>query len=175
MPNFTTIPIPGSTRARLLDAGIARFQELGYEKASVVQIAQDAGVTTGSLYHHFDSKLGLYVVIRNEFETRMTERMEGAAAAFSGSGRRAVQAGLEVAFDAAVRFGVTRILAEPRPDESPDTIAALLVELLPRQARPAGGMLAAAWRAALLAVVDGVPPSEAKAGMTWMLNVRAAA
>jgi len=175
VPDFVSIPIPGSTRARLLDAGIARFQELGYERASVVQIANDAGVTTGSLYHHFGNKLGLYVVIRDEFETRMTERMEGAAAALGGAGRRAVQAGLEVAFDAAVRFGVTRILAEPRPDQTPDTIAALLRELLPRSARPAGAMLSAAWRAALLAVADGVSPSEAKAGMSWVLNTRSAA
>ena len=175
MPDFLSIPIPGSTRARLLDAGIARFQELGYEGASVVQIAKDAGVTTGSLYHHFENKLGLYVVIRNEFETRMIERMEGASAALGGAGRRAVQAGLEVAFDAAVRFGVTRILAEPRPDQTSDAIAALLRELLPRQARPAGAMLAAAWRAALLAVADGVTPRDAKAGMSWVLNIRSAA
>ena len=149
-------------------------QELGYERASVVQIAKDAGVTTGSLYHHFGNKLGLYVVIRNEFETRMTERMEGAAAALGGAGRRAVQAGLEVAFDAAVRFGVAQILAEPPPDQTPDTVAALLRELL-RSARPAGAMLSAAWRAALLAVADGVSPSEAKAGMSWVLNIRSAA
>ena len=105
----------------------------------------------------------------------MTERMEGAAAALGGTGRRAVQAGLEVAFDAAVRFGVTRIVAEPRPDQTPDAIAALLRELLPRPARPAGAMLAAAWRAALLAVADGVSPSDAKAGMSWVLNIRSAA
>lgn len=175
MPDFLAIPIPGSARARLLEVGVARFQELGYERANVTDIARDAGVTTGSLYHHFKNKLGLYVVIRDEMETRMTERMEGASAALSGAGRPAVQAALEVAFDAAVRFGVTRILAEPRPDQRPDSIASLLGELLPRSARPASAMLAAAWRCALLSVADGVPPAEAKAGMRWVLNVPSAA
>ena len=61
------------------------------------------------------------------------------------------------------------------PDQTPDTVAALLRELLPRSARPAGAMLSAAWRAALLAVADGVSPSEAKAGMSWVLNIRSAA
>lgn len=175
MPEFLPIPIPGSARARLLEAGIARFQELGYERASVVDIARDAGVTTGSLYHHFRNKMGLYVVIRDEMETRMTERMEGASSAVGGAGRPAIQAGLEVAFDAAVRFGVTRILAEPRPDKAPDAIAGALCELLPLPTRPAGAMLAAAWRAALLAVAQGASPAGAKAGMDWVLNTESAA
>ncbi len=174
MADLLPIPIPGSARARLLEVGIARFQQLGYERASVVDIARDAGVTTGALYHHFKNKLGLYVVIRDEMETRMTERMEGASAALGGAGRPAVQAALEVAFDAAVRFGVTRILAEPRPDGTPDAIANLLGELLPRSARPAATMLAAAWRAALLDVADGSPPVAAKAALRWVLNVDAA-
>src|SRR5688500_2708027 len=108
MPDTSSIPIPGSARARLLEAGIAQFQEHGYEQATVLVIAEVAGVTTGSLYHHFKSKLGLYLVIRDEMEKRMTERMEGAAAALGNTGRAAVRAALEVAFDAAVRFGVTR-------------------------------------------------------------------
>lgn len=175
MPDLLAIPIPGSARARLLEIAVVRFQELGYERANVVDIARDAGVTTGSLYHHFKNKLGLYLVIRDEMETRMTERMEGASAALGGAGRPAVQAALEVGFDAAVRLGVTRILAEPRPDQRPDAIATLLGELLPRSAHPASAMLAAAWRCALLAVADGVPPAEGKAGMRWVLNVPSAA
>lgn len=175
MPDLLTVPIPGSARARLLEAGVARFQEFGYERTNVVDIARDAGVTTGSLYHHFKNKLGLYVVIRDEMETRVTERMEGAAAALGGAGRPAVQAALDVAFDAAVRFGVTRILAEPRPDHTPDAIATLLGRLLPRSAQPAGAILAAAWRCALLAVADGLSPGAARAGMRWLLNVPSAA
>jgi len=175
MPDISAIPIPGSARARLLEAGIAQFQERGYDQANVLVIAELAGVTTGSLYHHFKSKLGLYVEIRDEMEKRMTERMEGAAAALGGTGRLVVQAALEVAFDAAVRFGVTRILAEPRPDHALDPIAAALAHALPRAARSAAGMLAAAWRGALLAVADGVSPQVARAGLRWVLEVEPAA
>jgi len=171
MPDLSAVPVPGSARARLLDAGVARFQELGYERASVVEIARDAGVTTGSLYHHFDSKLGLYRIIRAEMETRMTDRMEGAAAALGRTGRPAVRAALVVAFDAAVRQGVTRILAEARPDDAPDPIADLLGGLLPRSAHPASAMLAAAWRCSLVAVANGASPRAARAGLDWVLHV----
>jgi len=175
VPDARSIPIPGSARARLLEAGIAQFQEHGYEQANVLVIAEVAGVTTGSLYHHFKSKLGLYLVIREEMEKRMTERMEGAAAAVGGTGRSAVQAALEVAFDAAVRFGVTRILAEPRPGDALDPIAASIGHALPRSAQAAAGMLAAAWRGALLAVADGASPQAARAGLRWVLEVEPAA
>lgn len=70
---------------------------------------------------------------------------------------------------------MTRILAEPLPDQMPDTIANLLGELLPRSVRPASTMLAAAWRCSLLAVADGTPPAASKAGMRGVLNVQSAA
>lgn len=171
MPDLRSVPIPGSARARLLDAGIHRFQQQGYERASVVEIAREAGVTTGSLYHHFGSKLGLFLAIRDEMEKRMTERMEGAFAASSGGGRAATRVALEVAFDAAVRFGVTRILAEPRPDDQPDAVAALLAGSVPEPA-PVAPMLAAVWRAALLAVADGTDAAEARTALRWVLDSR---
>ena len=67
-----------------------RFESEGRDAVNVTDVARDAGVTTGSLYHHFGSKEGLYVVIREEMERRMTERMEGAAAAVGSTGRGAV-------------------------------------------------------------------------------------
>ena len=106
-----TIPIPGSARARLIEAAISQFERRGYEGASVVDIAEAAGVTTGSLYHHFRSKSGLYEVIRREMHRRMTERLEGVSAAAPG-GPAALLAGFRVTVEASARFGVSRLLAE---------------------------------------------------------------
>jgi AcrR family transcriptional regulator len=161
------VPVPGSAKARLITAGIAHFQADGYERASVVEIANDAGVTTGSLYHHFGSKLGLYRVIRSEMERRMTERMEGAAAAVGG-GRDGVRIALEVSFDAAIRFGVARILAEGPPEEWPDPIAETIEHLIPGKAI-AAQCVAAAWRGALMAVANGSSPKAARSGLVWVL------
>jgi AcrR family transcriptional regulator len=162
------VPLPGSSVARLIDAGIAEFQARGYEGAGVADIAAAAGVTTGALYHHFRNKPGLYAVIREEMERRITERIEGAAGALGG-GRAGAAGALLVAFDAAVRFGVTRILAEPDPGHGSDAVVAVLADAasLPEvRAR----CLVGAWRAALAAAADGAGADQARAALNWLLT-----
>jgi AcrR family transcriptional regulator len=44
------------TQSNLVDAGLRLFASQGYESTSVKQIAQEAGVAQGLLYHYFDSK-----------------------------------------------------------------------------------------------------------------------
>jgi AcrR family transcriptional regulator len=44
------------TRQRILDAAAAVFRESGYANARLVDIAERAGMQTGSLYYHFDSR-----------------------------------------------------------------------------------------------------------------------
>ncbi|MBN2840339.1 MAG: TetR family transcriptional regulator [Coriobacteriia bacterium] len=48
-----------TTAARIRDAAIARFGEFGFEKATVRDIAADAGVSPALVLHHFGSKAGL--------------------------------------------------------------------------------------------------------------------
>jgi len=117
------VPVPGSAKARLIEAAIHQFELTGYEAVNVVDLASKASVTTGALYHHFGSKLGLYLTVREDMEKRIVERMEGAAAAAGNRGHPAVRAALLVAFDAAVRFTVSRILGEQPPVERDDPIA----------------------------------------------------
>jgi AcrR family transcriptional regulator len=47
------------TRARILDAAAQVFSERGYSGARLVDIAAVAGIQTGSLYYHFDSREAL--------------------------------------------------------------------------------------------------------------------
>jgi AcrR family transcriptional regulator len=146
------IPIPGTAKARLVEAAIHQFEMAGYDALNVTELASKAGVTTGSLYHHFGSKLGLYLVVRKS------------------PGPGAARAALLVAFDAAVRFDVCRILAEPVPLDRDDPVEATLRSLVPRQLGVAGAVLAAAWRAALLAVADGTPSATARASLDHVLK-----
>jgi AcrR family transcriptional regulator len=71
------------TRARLLDAAIARLAEAGPD-ASFDAIAADAGVTKGALYHHFGSKKGLVEEVYKESVRRHANRVT--AATTSGTG-----------------------------------------------------------------------------------------
>ena len=163
-----TIPIPGSARARLIEAAISQFECRGYEGASVVDIAEAAGVTTGSLYHHFRSKSGLYEVIRREMHRRMTERLEGVSAAAPG-GPEALLAGFRVTIEAAARFGVSRLLAEGSSSDEDDPMA-------PPLARLAGGwqlvgvLASGLWREALLSVARGESTDDVLAAVGHLLR-----
>ncbi|MFC7175828.1 TetR/AcrR family transcriptional regulator [Halosegnis marinus] len=45
---------------RLLAAGRERFSRYGLSKTTVAELADDAGIATGTFYRFFDSKAGLY-------------------------------------------------------------------------------------------------------------------
>ena len=169
------VPVPGSARARLLTAAIAAFERDGYEAAGVVDIAASAGVTTGSLYHHFGSKAGLFQVVRQEMERRVRDRMEGAAAV-EGAGRPGVIAALLVGFDAALKLKAARILS----DNPAGIVETVLLETLTELAAPAPPAIAAialgAWQSALAAAVSGgavdddAHTAAVRAGLAWTLG-----
>jgi AcrR family transcriptional regulator len=56
------------TRQRILDVARAAFAELGYAGTTMHDIARKAGITTGALYHYFDSKLELYGSVYDEVQ-----------------------------------------------------------------------------------------------------------
>lgn len=165
------VPAPGSARARLLDAAMTAFGGRGYEDVGVTELATAAGVTTGSLYHHFGNKLGLYDMVRTEVERRVLDRMEGAAAAAAG-GPAASRAGaaLLVGFDYLVGAGTGRLLAEAHPERTGDPIEKFLAELTDVDGAPRGRLLAAAWRAALAAATDGAVADQVRAALTGLLQ-----
>jgi AcrR family transcriptional regulator len=155
------IPVSTSPKGRLALAAVEQFGARPFEEVTVGELAGAANVTTGAIYHHFGSKLGLYTFVRDDVEQRLLDRMEGAiAAAAAGDSDRsaAVKAALLVGFDFALREGFLRILADPPIGSEGDRLAAMLAG----NTTPAlGRVLAAAWRAALVAVAEGVEPEEA--------------
>ncbi len=70
-----------SAKGRLVLAALEAFGRSGYEAVHVGALAAAAETTTGPLYHHFGSKLGLYSFVRADVEQRVVDRMEGALAA----------------------------------------------------------------------------------------------
>ncbi|AEY93916.1 butyrolactone receptor [Streptomyces hygroscopicus subsp. jinggangensis 5008] len=63
------------TRQRVLLAAAEVFDEAGYEKASVTQIVERAGLTLGALYFHFGSKQGLAEALMNAQPTTIEPRL----------------------------------------------------------------------------------------------------
>lgn len=60
------------TRAELLDAAARSFARDGYQGASLDQVAERAGFTTGAIYRHFTSKEDLFLSL---FEDRIEKRI----------------------------------------------------------------------------------------------------
>lgn len=63
------------TRERVLDAAAKVFLEHGFTVASMDQVRQEAGVSNGSLYHHFPTKArladALYAYTLRDFHARL--------------------------------------------------------------------------------------------------------
>jgi len=160
------IPVSTSPKGRLALRALEDFGSRTFQDVTVGELAAGAGVTTGSLYHHFDSKLGLYSFVRDEAERRLLDRMEGAASARTGDGIAAVlRAALIVGFDFAAGQGFVRLLGEAHPARDVDPVADLLAKVSHGGQVPIGTVLAAAWRAALMAVAEGASPARARAAL----------
>ena len=161
------IPVSTSPKGRLALEAVTQFGARPFDEVTVAELAAAANVTTGALYHHFGSKLGLYAFVREDVERRLLDRMEGAMAVVGdGSDRPAtVNTALVVGLDFAVREGFLRILGNPPAGMTKDNLA----EMLGASTTPAspllGRVLAAAWRAALAAVAEGSEPELARAAL----------
>ena len=160
------IPISTSPKGRLALAAVKQFGERPFDDVTVGELAAAADVTTGALYHHFGSKLGLYDFVRDDVERRLLDRMEGAIAASAPLDRSAaVMATLVIGFDFAVREGFLRILGDPPAGTEHDRLADLLSASTAPASPVLGRVLAAAWRAALVAVAEGSDPQQARAAL----------
>jgi AcrR family transcriptional regulator len=67
------------TRARLLKAAEQVFTELGYHEASIVKIAEAAGVANGTFYLYFSGKQGIFDELVEDLNSRVRHAMEEAA------------------------------------------------------------------------------------------------
>jgi AcrR family transcriptional regulator len=161
------IPVSTSPKGRLALAAVKEFGARPFDEVTVGELAAAAKVTTGALYHHFGSKLGLYAFVREDVERRLLDRMEGAVAAVGDEADHsaAVRAALLVGFDFAVREGFLRILGAPPAGAEPDRLAEMLGVSTAKTSPVLGRVLAAALRAALTAVVEGSKPQSARAAL----------
>ena len=64
------------TRQALVDAARTRFGAAGYVTTSIDDIARDARVTIGALYHHFRTKAALFEAVFGQVHSQMLEAVE---------------------------------------------------------------------------------------------------
>jgi AcrR family transcriptional regulator len=69
---------PSVRKQHLLQAAARVFGERGYKAATLRQIAEEAGILAGSVYHHVSSKEALYLEVHREGYLRMQAAVERA-------------------------------------------------------------------------------------------------
>jgi AcrR family transcriptional regulator len=93
---------PDATRRAILDSALALFEANGYHATSVQAVADDADVTKGAFYHHFDSKDELVHIIHGELLDHMLREVREIIETVSGAEAQ-VRALIEVIVTSAVR------------------------------------------------------------------------
>ncbi|RIK06090.1 MAG: hypothetical protein DCC49_11880, partial [Acidobacteria bacterium] len=53
---------------RILDSARRLFAEQGFDKTTIKDVALDADITTGAIYHYFDSKQALFRAVTDEVQ-----------------------------------------------------------------------------------------------------------
>ena len=89
----------GSRRDELLGIAARLFAERGFKNTTVRDIADAAGILSGSLYHHFDSKESMVDELLDTFQTELWEQYD-AITDSALSPRAKLEAVVRASFDA---------------------------------------------------------------------------
>ena len=85
-PKKTPTRLRRDKREAIEQAGLRVFGRLGYTRASIDLIAEDAGVSTRTIYNHFENKLQLFSAVLVASATRVADAfIEEVDAGFSGA------------------------------------------------------------------------------------------
>jgi AcrR family transcriptional regulator len=103
-----------ATRTALIASARRLFADRGYADVGTEEIASDAGVTRGALYHHFDGKRDLLRAVYEQIEAGFAGRVAGALTG-GESPLEVMHAGAEMFLDAALEPEVQRIVLLDAP------------------------------------------------------------
>lgn len=98
-----------ATKERLIAIARKYFAQVGYSAAATERIVEESGVTRGALYHHFQSKKGLFQAVLEEVHAEVGRRVVAAAQA-APDPWQALLAGSRAFLVAATASDVQRIM-----------------------------------------------------------------
>jgi AcrR family transcriptional regulator len=73
---MATYPKSQETISRVLEAARTLFVDKNYANVTIAEIANEAGVSTGALYHHFSSKEDVYLQMMQYYLQEISTKME---------------------------------------------------------------------------------------------------
>jgi AcrR family transcriptional regulator len=104
-----------ATRRDLILAGSRAFSSVGYAGARAEEIVAAAGLSRGSLYHHFDGKHGLFRAVLEALQEDLAAEIRDRALAITGGPMERLRVGFQTYLDFALRADVRRILLVDGP------------------------------------------------------------
>lgn len=142
------IPIPGSSKDKILKVALEEFGTKGYKGVNITELATKANMTTGAIYHHFGSKANLYEVIKNEMEQRIVDRMEGVISVFEKPDQ-GLEAALITSLKFAVEINICKLLSDEATTLRPDKITKYLSGFDTNHHMPISIVIISSWRSIL--------------------------
>lgn len=82
--------IADGKRAAILNSGRELFSNSGYDKTSLIRVAEAAGVSTATLFKQFPNKAALFEAIILSFWSSVDDQAAGAAAADPAAGMKSL-------------------------------------------------------------------------------------
>jgi AcrR family transcriptional regulator len=119
-----TATVPG----RLLSVATRLFAERGFDRTSVQEIVEAAGVTKGAMYHYFDSKDDLLYEIYGRVLREQTERLEKVAATEAPARKRLASAASDVVVSSIANLDDTKIFLQSMHQLNPEKQRAVRAE-----------------------------------------------
>jgi AcrR family transcriptional regulator len=118
----------GAVPERLLAEATRLFAERGYDRTSVQEIVEAAGVTKGALYHYFGSKDDLLHEIYGRVLRLQTERLDAIAARPTSVTERIAEAAADVVVTSIQNLDDTKIFFRSIHQLSPEKQKAVRAE-----------------------------------------------
>lgn len=103
------------TAEQILQSAATLFATRGYAHTSLDDIAQDAGVTRGAIYHHYLSKKGLFGVVAARLQAQVAASVLAAAEGAAPSPSSQLRAGSHAFLDTITSNSFVRILLIDAP------------------------------------------------------------
>lgn len=98
-----------ATRTKILAVARRLFAERGFADTPLEDVAEDAGLTKGALYHHFRNKRDLFQAVFEQIEGELCEKVILAAAG-AGDAWSALTGGVRAFLEAAMDPAAQRIV-----------------------------------------------------------------
>ncbi len=103
------------TAQDVLDSATKLFAANGFAGVSLDDVARDAGVTRGAIYHHYRNKAGLFAGVTAQLQAQVGERVVEGAQQAGADPAEQLRAGSHAFLDAVTAAPVARILLVDGP------------------------------------------------------------